>query len=76
MHIDLDEAIQIYAKVSRSRYGRKARRRFLETARALRAQGDKDGATVWERVAVEVDRVDAPPAKPLGRESARIQTGL
>ncbi|MGA2129104.1 MAG: hypothetical protein ABSG76_23480 [Xanthobacteraceae bacterium] len=76
MHIDLDEAIQIYAKVSRSRYGRKARKRFLETARALRAQGDKDGAAVWERVAVEVERVDARPAKPVGREDSRIQTGV
>jgi hypothetical protein len=76
MHIDLDEAIQIYAKVSRSRYGRKARKRFLETARALRAQGDKDGAVVWERVAVEVDRVDAPQGRHVGREDSSIQTGL
>jgi len=72
MHIDLDEAIKIYANVSRSRYGRKARKRLLETARALRARGDRHGAAVWERVAVEVDRVDAPPAKSGGREEARI----
>jgi hypothetical protein len=63
MHIDLNDAIKIYAKVSRSRYGRKARKTILETAEALRAQGDKAGASVWERVAAELDQVDAGPAR-------------
>ena len=59
MHIDIDDAIKIYAKVSRSRYGRKARKRILETAEALRAKGDEMGGSVWERVATELDQVDA-----------------
>jgi hypothetical protein len=64
VHIDIDDAIKIYARASRSRYGRKARKRILETAEALRAQGDQAGALVWERVAFEMDQVDAEPAHP------------
>ncbi|HLN08732.1 MAG TPA: hypothetical protein VK281_07225 [Xanthobacteraceae bacterium] len=73
MHIDLDDAIKIYAKASRVRYGRKARKRFMETAKVLRAQGDLDGAAVWELVANEVDRGDVRVARAVGaREQARI----
>jgi hypothetical protein len=58
MHIDLHDAIKIYAKACRSRYGSRARDKVLETARSLRTCGDQTGAAVWERVAVEVERGD------------------
>jgi hypothetical protein len=64
MHIDLDEAIKIYAKASRSRYGFAARKKILATARALRDQGDQAGASIWERVAIEVDHLRAPTIYP------------
>jgi hypothetical protein len=64
MHIDLNEAITIYAKACKSRFGRRARKKVLETAQTLRAQGDADGASVWERVAGELDRPSSHPKHP------------
>jgi hypothetical protein len=58
MHIDLNEAIRIHARMGRARYGRGAKKRALETAQSLRRAGDHAGATVWERLAAEIDRVD------------------
>lgn len=59
MHIDLNEAIQIHARVSRARFGRGAKKRALKTAQALRQAGDQPGAAVWERMAGEIDRAEA-----------------
>jgi hypothetical protein len=56
MHIDLDDAIQIHARVSRARFGRGAKKRALSTAQKLRQAGDQGGAAVWERLATEIDR--------------------
>ena len=69
MHIDLDEAIRIHARVSRTRFGRAAKKRALKTAHALRRAGDHSGAAVWERLAAEIDHVD--PSKV--RRSRLIQ---
>ena len=46
MHIDLNEAIRIHARVSRTRYGRGAKKRALKTAEVLRRNGDHAGAAV------------------------------
>jgi hypothetical protein len=56
MHIDLDQAIKIHARVSRARFGRGAKKRALKTAHDLRRAGDHTGAGVWERLAAEIDR--------------------
>ena len=58
MHIDLNEAIQIHARVSRARFGRGAKKRALKTAQQLRRAGDLAGAAVWERMATEIDRAE------------------
>ena len=58
MHIDLNEAIRIHARVGRARYGRGAKKRALKTAQNLRRAGDQTGAAVWERLAAEIDRAD------------------
>jgi hypothetical protein len=58
MHIDLDEAIRIHARVGRARFGRAARKRALKTAENLRRAGDQTGAGVWERLAAEIARGD------------------
>ena len=58
MHIDLNEAIRIHARVGRARYGRGAKKRALKTAQKLRQAGDQTGADVWERLAAEIERTD------------------
>ncbi|HML13879.1 MAG TPA: hypothetical protein VK456_11255 [Xanthobacteraceae bacterium] len=58
MHIDLNEAIRIHARVGRARFGRGAKKRALKTAHSLRRAGDQTGAAVWERLAAEIDRTD------------------
>ena len=58
MHIDLNEAIRIHARVGRARYGRGAKKRALKTAQKLRQAGDQPGAEVWERLAAEIERTD------------------
>ena len=63
MHIDLNEAIRIHARVGRARYGRSAKKRALKTAQSLRQAGDQTGAAVWERLAAEIDRTEPKPAK-------------
>jgi len=69
MHIDLNEAIRMHARVGRARFGRGAKKRALKTAHSLRRKGDQAGAAVWEKLAVEIDRsgaaaVKAPPTSP------------
>jgi len=64
MHIDLNEAIRIHARVGRARYGRGAKKRALKTAQSLRRAGDQTGAAVWERLAAEIDLTDPKLAKP------------
>ena len=56
MHIDLNEAIRIHARVGRARFGAAAKQRALKTAENLRRAGDQTGAAVWERLAAEIDR--------------------
>jgi hypothetical protein len=67
MHIDLNEAITIYAKACKSRFGRRARKKVMETAQTLRERGDLEGASVssvWERVASELDQIRSRPKHP------------
>ena len=74
MHIDLDEAIRIHARVSRARFGRGAKKRALRTAQSLRQAGDHGGAAVWERLAAEIDR-PGTRAKVLGDRKPRDRNG-
>ena len=64
MHIDLNEAITIYAKACKSRFGRRAHKKVMETAQTLRQRGDLQGASVWERVASELDQIRSRPKHP------------
>ena len=79
MHIDLNEAIRIHARVGRARFGRSAKQRALKTAQTLRRAGDHAGAAVWERLAAEIDREGAksPRAKhaPLSRPALGVPGG-
>jgi hypothetical protein len=60
MHIDLNGAIQMHARVGRARFGRSAKKRALKTAQTLRQKGDQSGAAVWEKIAAEIDRGGGP----------------
>jgi hypothetical protein len=63
MHIDLNEAIRIHARVGRARFGGSAKKRALKTAQTLRCAGDQAGAAVWERLAAEIDRGEGKDAR-------------
>jgi hypothetical protein len=54
MHIELEQAIKIYARVCRSWYGGKAHNVAIERAREFRARGDHDGFAVWRQLAAEL----------------------
>ena len=60
MYIGTKDAVTIYARACRARYGRLARRVVTEQARTLLVKGDQDGAEVWQQVADEIDKIEAP----------------
>jgi hypothetical protein len=64
MHIDLNEAIRMHARVGRARFGRGAKKRALKTAENLRRAGDQTGAAVWERLATEIERAGGKAVQP------------
>jgi hypothetical protein len=70
MYIGTKDAVEIYAKACRARYGALARRLVIEQAHALLTQGDRSGAEIWRQVAVEIEKAegrsqpDAPPSQP------------
>lgn len=50
MNISIDDAIDIYAKASRSWYGTAAVRRTEQQIERFRKSGDLEGVRVWERL--------------------------
>ena len=59
MHISVNDAVKIYARACKARYGRMARKVVLATAQSLRTRGDQEGVRVWEQVANELDHPEA-----------------
>ena len=55
MYITQREAVQMYAKMCRAWYGRRARRVVLKTIQQMRTRGDQSGVKAWEQVAAELD---------------------
>ena len=59
MWIDLDDAITIYARMLRSRFGPvRGARLAQESAKNMVAKSDFHGAKVWEAVAAELRTSD------------------
>jgi len=56
MYIGLKDAVAIYAKACRARYGSMARRVVAEQAHGLLLNGDPGGAEVWQQVAAEIEK--------------------
>jgi hypothetical protein len=72
MYIGTKDAVEIYAKACRARYGALARRLVAEQAQALLSRGDHSGAEIWRQVAVEIERAEDPgkPENAPGRSSS------
>jgi len=60
MYIGTKDAVEIYAKACRARYGALARRLVTEQAQALLTKGDRSGAEIWQQVAVEIEKAEEP----------------
>jgi hypothetical protein len=58
MYIGTKDAVEIYAKACRARYGARARRLVTEQAQALLTKGDRSGAEIWRLVAVEIEKAE------------------
>jgi hypothetical protein len=62
MWIDIDEAIRMYARMLRARFGSvRGVKAAQETANHLRAKADWSGVQVWEAVAAELRRFTEAP---------------
>jgi hypothetical protein len=59
MYIGIKDAVAIYARVCRARFGPLARRVVTEQARTLMTNGDVNGAKVWEQVADEIEKTES-----------------
>jgi len=58
MYIGTKDAVEIYARACRARYGALARRLVTEQAQALLTKGDRSGAEIWGQVAVEIEKAE------------------
>jgi hypothetical protein len=50
-----DQAVDIYARFCRARYGAGASRIVAEKAAELRSQGDDEGARLWMKVRQKIE---------------------
>jgi len=62
MWIDLPEAIHLYARYCRARYGSSATKVVQERATQLSEKGDLDGERIWSDLAREIERIRAAEA--------------
>jgi len=56
MWITLDEAIVMFARYCRARFGDKAADQVRAKAKLLQKRGDTEGHRVWMKVAEEIDK--------------------
>ena len=48
--VDIDQAVEMYARFCRARYGARAGEMIERNLRKLHKAGDSEGVKVWERV--------------------------
>ena len=72
MYIGTKDAVEIYAKACRARYGALARRLVTEQAQALLTRGDRSGAEIWRQVAAEIEKAEGrgKPDEPASQPSS------
>ena len=56
MHITQNEAVTMFARYCRARFGKKAVQKVRQQAKALQKRGDVEGHEVWNRVADEIEK--------------------
>jgi hypothetical protein len=56
LQVSLDEAVEIHAKVLKYRYGRNAPFQARLKARHCATTGDREGHSVWEKVAATAEQ--------------------
>jgi hypothetical protein len=56
MWITTDQAVSMFARYCRARFGKKAIQEVRAKAKALQKRGDLEGHDVWNRVADEIEK--------------------
>jgi hypothetical protein len=56
MHITPDEAVSMFARYCRARFGKKAVQKVRARAKSLKNRGDGPGYEIWNRVADEIQK--------------------
>jgi len=56
MHITRDEAVAMFARYCRARFGKKAVQKVRARAKALKSRGDGEGHEIWNKVADEIEK--------------------
>ena len=71
MWIDLDDAVRVYARMLRARFGPGAAvKAAQESVKDMRARADLQGVRVWEAVALELAASYDPSGASDGSRSA------
>lgn len=65
MQITHDEAIEMYARFCRARYGPEATQIVTLKANALARQGDLEGKKAWDEVAAKIDQLRKTGARSI-----------
>ena len=60
MWITQGEAVVMFARYCRARFGKSAARRVRAKAKALEKRGDIKGHEIWDRVAAELEKKTQP----------------
>jgi len=69
MQITEDEAIVMFARYCRARFGKSAIQRVRAKAKALEQRGDTKGHHIWNRVADEIETKSKPRSEGLSELS-------
>jgi hypothetical protein len=64
MWITQDEAVVMFARYCRARFGKPACEQVRAKAHALKMRGDMEGHDVWNKVADEIDRTHKHKSSP------------
>ena len=56
MQITPDEAVEMFARYCRARFGETATQKVRAKAKALHERGDTEGHAVWNKVADEIEK--------------------
>jgi len=64
MWITTDQAIDIYARYCKARFGARATKLARARMAELRQSGDLEGERIWEEVSRRVEQQPTPPQTP------------